>query len=101
MAWEERNGNLYYYRKRRQGNRVVSEYVGKGAWIHAMATLEKRERDRLRYEHWKKRQEINEYEDMRSRLNGAMDSVRDLVQAALLLNGYHTHKGQWRKKRER
>ena len=41
MAWEERNGNQYYYRKRRQGNRVVSEYVGKGAWIHAVATLEK------------------------------------------------------------
>ena len=101
MAWEERNGNLYYYRKRREGNRVVSEYVGKGAWIHAMATQEKRERDRLRYERWKQRQEIKEYEEMRNQLNRAMDSVRDLVQAALLLNGYHTHKGQWRKKRER
>ena len=66
-----------------------------------MATQEKRERDRLRYERWKQRQEIKEYEEMRSQLNGAMDTVRDLVHATLLLNGYHTHKGQWRKKRER
>ena len=30
MAWEDRNGRLYYYRKRREGKRVVSEYVGNG-----------------------------------------------------------------------
>lgn len=30
MALENRNGNLYYYRKRREGNRVISEYVGGG-----------------------------------------------------------------------
>ena len=28
MAWEERNGNRYFYRKRRVGDRVISEYVG-------------------------------------------------------------------------
>ena len=30
MAWEERNGKSYYYQKRREGDRVVSEYIGTG-----------------------------------------------------------------------
>ena len=32
MAREKRGTRWYYYRKRRIGNRLVSEYVGTGEW---------------------------------------------------------------------
>jgi hypothetical protein len=41
MAWEERNGRMYYYRKRREGGRVVSEYVGAGIGAEAIATMDR------------------------------------------------------------
>ena len=30
MGWEKRGNGLYYYRKKRMGQRVVSEYMGTG-----------------------------------------------------------------------
>jgi len=66
MGWEERRGRKYFYRKRRNGGRVVSEYLGAGP----------------------------------DAVDQACHLIRTLVDAVLLLNGYHTHKGQWRKKRE-
>lgn len=47
MGWERRKGRLYYYRKERRGDRVVSEYAGALAQACAAldtATREKRER---------------------------------------------------------
>ncbi len=41
MGWEERNGRLYYYEKRREGRRVVSQYVGTGTFAEACAVLNK------------------------------------------------------------
>ncbi len=31
MPWESRGDNRYYYRKRREGRRVLSEYLAPGA----------------------------------------------------------------------
>ena len=30
MGWEKRGNNKYYYRKKREGKRVISIYFGKG-----------------------------------------------------------------------
>ena len=40
MAWEDRGGNRYYYRKRWEGGRCVSEYLGAGELAEALATLD-------------------------------------------------------------
>ena len=55
MAWEVRNRRKYYYRKRREGNRVIFEYLGGGleAEQYAQACQEteksiQRERERKR-----------------------------------------------------
>jgi len=38
MAWETRGGHSYYYRKKRMGNKVLSEYVGKGLVAQEIAS---------------------------------------------------------------
>lgn len=100
MAWEKRRGKEYYYRKIRIGDRVVSEYVGTGPVAEAAAAIDERERlarEEAR-EQWRRERErqraIDEAVDRACRL------TRTLVDAVLLLRGYHTHRGQWRKKRE-
>ena len=100
MAWEERNGRLYYYRKRREGGCVVSEYVGAGIGAEAIATLDRIEQEerklaRLRMQderkqHMKDERDVMEFGEL----------TRLLTRAALLLAGYHPHKGQWRKRRD-
>lgn len=100
MAWENRNGKLYYYQKHREGERVVSRYIGTGALAVLAAQLDDigRERKALEREHWRASQaeeaaidrEIAEY----SRL------LRQVTAAVLLASGCHQHKRQWRVKRE-
>lgn len=99
MAWEERNGRMYYYRKKRIGKRVVSEYFGSGALAEALAVLdaEDRKHAKMKRQEWKKVKKevkvINQEMDKAERL------VRSLLRANMLLSGFHPHKGMWRKRR--
>ena len=100
MAWEERSGKSYYYQKRREGDRVVSEYIGSGYLATLAAQLDQIEQQRQveAREQWYREQakqaaldsEIAEY----TRL------VQTLTAAVLLASGCHRPKRQWRVKRE-
>jgi len=99
MAWEKRRGKEYYYRKRRIGGRVMSKYVGTGPDAEAASALDEltrqaqeEKRDLFRQERERQRA-IDEAVDRACRL------TRHLIYAALLLNGYHMHQGEWRKRR--
>jgi hypothetical protein len=100
MGWERRGDNLYYYRKRREGDRVVSEYVGRGQAAELIADLDLlarkwREEER---EAWTQQQaEITAVDQMLDKVEGV---IRTLTRAYLLAAGYHTHKGQWRRRRK-
>jgi hypothetical protein len=96
MGLETRRGNLYYYRKRRDGARVVSEYVGGGHVAALCSQLDAAERA--------------EGEAKRAALRGereageALDNLLDAIGAALktaaacelTAAGCHKHRGQWR-----
>ena len=100
MGWEQRGTGRYFYRKRRQGRRVVSEYVGTGelaelaAALDALAHIEREEE----WEVW--RQERKAQLDLDRQIDAAGDAVRAVTRAALLTTGHHTHKGTWRRRRE-
>jgi hypothetical protein len=102
MAWDTRGGRRYYYRSRREGGRVVRQYVG----ADLLGELEAREDDRRRIE---RERACHELEQERERLAAAdaplaeLDALADaLVAGALLLAGYHQHdRGAWRKGRKR
>jgi hypothetical protein len=101
MGWEKRSNGLYYYRKRREGGRVVSEYVGSGELAQAIATLDALDRQRRELERLDWQEQREEILGIARAGNEAQALILDLTRAWLLAQGYHTHKGQWRRKSER
>lgn len=102
MGWEKRGNHQYYYRKRRIGRRVMSEYIGAGEFGYfaekqnrerkIKCDLEKATASRQQREVRKVRQvdqQIGEYEQL----------IQAIVGTAFLLNGFHTHQRQWRKRK--
>jgi hypothetical protein len=100
MSWEDRNGSRYYYRKRREGKRVISEYIGNG--LSGMMAEEIDGEDRQKVE--QKRRELRKQKQQAAAIDSRAGEVEEMTQlftdACLLLAGYHVHKGQWRKARE-
>jgi len=101
MAWETRNGRAYYYRKRRIGRRIVSEYVGGGsvgqlaAEMDALAQAQRQERRAREQAERQKQQELD------AELEEARAAVQAAVAATLQAAGFHRHKGQWRRRNGR
>jgi len=99
MAWEIRRNKKYYYRKRRIGDRVVSEYVGAGPVAEAAAAHDELTRQAQEEMRELLRRERERQGVIDRRVDRVCCLIRHLMYATLLLNGYHMHKGQWRKKR--
>lgn len=96
MAWK----NGYYYRNRRQGGKVVSEYIGTGAAAELLAQLDAIEQEKLKFEREAFRRLIAEQQAIDEQIDAVGDALTALVDATLLANGYRQHRRQWRKKRE-
>jgi hypothetical protein len=103
MSREQREGGgLYYTRSRREGGRIVREYVGSGPLAELMALADENDRQRRQEEAraWKREREGLEREDETA---GALCELAELLnRAALVAAGYRLHnRGEWRKPRER
>jgi hypothetical protein len=102
VSWEQREGGgRYYTRSRREGGRIVREYVGTGPIAELIARQDETERLRREEEarSWKR-----EREDL-ERLDGTAGDLCELAElltrAAFLAAGYRQHnRGEWRKPRE-
>ncbi|MCA9925544.1 MAG: hypothetical protein KC421_24405 [Anaerolineales bacterium] len=100
MGWENRGNGRYYYIKQRHGRYVTSQYIGRGEVAEAIAILEEMEmlkREQERQEKKMLREKLNADKDVSRQLHEMWQLTGQMVTAVLLLNGYHTHKGQWRK----
>ena len=101
MAWESRErGGWYYTRSTRVNGRVVREYIGVGP-IGELAAAEDAQRCAEREaqrQAWKAERERLEA------LDGPLGTLHmicsELVCRRLRAAGYHSHKGEWRKRRE-
>jgi len=99
VGWEKRRGRRYYYRKRREGGRVVSEYLGRGEWVATAIYLDgqsRKERARKRAREQREHEAVLKVDRQLAEV-GAV--IAALTRAALLESGYHLHKGQWRRRR--
>lgn len=99
MAIESRGTGQYYYRKKRIGSRVVSEYCGAGYVGELMQMVD----DQDRQEAQERRQAWQDTVDADKELDAQLDEVTALVNAyagaLMLASGYHQHRRQWRKQR--
>jgi len=99
MGLEKRNGRVYYYKSRRDGEKVRKVYVGAGDFAHLAAKLDEAERLRRKEEaaYWKAERE--RLERSVAFLQELEEVAEVLTRAHLLASGFHQHKGQWRRQR--
>ena len=100
MGLERRHNTVAYYRKERRGHRVVSTYVASGATAHMLAEMDAMTRRVAEEQRAQLDQIIAESREVDAPGADLDELVRLLTRAAFLLNGYHRHKGQWRKRRD-
>ena len=101
MGWEERRGRLYYYRSVRKGKRVRKEYAGGGSLGQLAAQIDELERLQRKEEEASCKEERERLERSAGFLRELEEVAEILTRAELLVAGFHKHKGEWRRRRER
>lgn len=96
MAWK----NGYYYRNRREGDQVVSEYVGSGYAAELLAQLDEKERIKAKAKRELFRRQVTADRAQQNEIDATGKAAGDMVTALMLIAGYHRHKRQWRKDRD-
>lgn len=96
MAWLS---GKYYYRRKRQGDKVISEYVGAGAEAELIALLDEHEREQARAKREAFRRKVTADRGQQKEIDAVGQVASDIVAAVMLLAGYHKHKRQWRRDR--
>lgn len=99
MAWETRGNSSYYYRKKRVGGKVVSEYVGKGLVAQEIASMDLAERQERNKESEAIKKEKNELELLDRQVMQSISVICRMAEGFLMMSGFHKHKGQWRRMR--
>ena len=102
MGWERRErGGLYYTRTRKEGGRVVREYVGGGILGELAARMDVEERRRREEEEANRGEERQRLDALAAPVEELCEAAEVIFRAALIASGYHRHnRGEWRKRRE-
>ena len=99
MAWEQRGGQRYYYKKIRKGDKVVSQYWGNGPEARGVAAMQEVNERRV----WRKENAMRKMKEEVEAIDPLLDALertlQTLTRSTLLLAGFHEHKGQWRRRR--
>lgn len=101
MPWSVRPSGRYYYRKKRIGRRVISEYVGTGGPAELQAAGDELARQEAEEKRRAFQAEVKAGQELDSLAATAEREAMDLIRAAYLASGYYKHHGQWRRKNGR
>ena len=101
MALEHRAGRPYYYRHVRDGEKIRKEYVGAGFVAELASEADRIERERDAAEKGRCGRELELLEALIVPILELSQASEVLVRAKLVGGGYHRHKGEWRRMRER
>ena len=100
MGLEKRGNHCYYYRKKRIGKKVRSKYFGTGEIARTFARCDELIKQRDLLEQLARNYERDFENEMDAEIDEFSALVSDLTTAFLLVNGFHQHKRQWRRKRK-
>ena len=99
MGLEERNGNYYYYKKEREGNRVVSKYYGKGELAGLVAQMDEIDREGKKQQASENLRNRQKLEKIDVEIDLFESKVKELTAKTLLSLGfYKTNSREWRLK---
>jgi len=100
--WERRErGGSYYTRSRKEGGRVVRQYVGGGLLGELAARMDAEGRRRREEREAAQREERERLDALVAPVEELCEAAEVIARAALLASGYHRHnRGEWRKRRE-
>lgn len=79
---------------------MVSQYAGSGELGFFLAQADEQARIRRKWETAMLKRQIKALKEQTKKIRAVQHNIQELKAAVLLINGYHTHKGQWRKRRE-
>lgn len=103
MGWETRKGGgSYYTRSKREGGRVIREYVGSGEVAQLIAQMDEVEQEQRTTQRELARIRRGESDTLDTLAREFYDQVEAVLRATLTEAGYHRHaRGAWRKRRGR
>ncbi len=101
MTLERRDGNLYYYRSVRDGEKVRKVYVGAGeiARISHEGDILRRAKLGQEAEEGREKAVLGRLETLAAPVLELSEAAEILVRAHLIAAGYHRHKGEYRRAR--
>ncbi len=100
MALEKRNGNLYYYRSIRVGDKVRKVYLGSGELARIAHERDLMNRASEEHRQQEERREREKLEALVAPVVELCEVSEVLTRAHLLASGYHKHKGEYRRARK-
>ena len=100
MGWENRErGGPYYTRSRREGGRVVREFVGGGLAGRLASEFDRIDRERREARALEEKRELERLEALAAPVLELSGAAEILTHAHLIAAGFHRHKGEWRRAR--
>jgi hypothetical protein len=99
MALEKRDGNLYYYRHVRDGDKVRKIYVGSGELALLAHEHDHIKRTIRKHRQQEEREEREKLEALVSSVEELSDLAEIITRACLVAGGYRRYQGHWRLKR--
>jgi hypothetical protein len=99
VTLECRNGQLYYYRSVRDGEKVRRVYVGAGEFARISHEEDILRRTSRRAQREREKAELERLKDLVALVEEFSEAAKVLVTAHLVDGGYRKRKGEWRRAR--
>jgi hypothetical protein len=96
MTLEKRDGDVYYYRSVRDGERVRKVYIGAGELARIAHEREIMSRGAEEAARKREREDLERLEALAAPLRELDERAEALTRCYLVAAGYRRHKGQWR-----
>lgn len=100
MPWLAQPGDgRYYYRSVRAGDRVRKVYIGRGEEAERAAREDEERRQQKERSCRALQDEVQAARAAQEATESLQSAVEAWFRAVLIANGFHSHKGEWRRRR--